>query len=87
MVTNLSPEPIKRVMKIRIGKGGGVTSASEDKNDNNVSFEPSTIGNDGNGGITSISVISGNKTVNYTTRKAVSKEMTEAMKQVSMGKK
>ncbi len=68
MVTNLSPEPIKRVMKIRIGKGGGVTSASEDKNDNNVSFEPSTIGNDGNGGITSISVISGNKTVNYSAK-------------------
>lgn len=66
MVSNLEGDTSKRVMKIRIGRGGGVLKTQNDE-DSDL-FEESTIGENGNGGTTSISVISGGKTIRGTAK-------------------
>ena len=65
-VSNLEGDTSKRVMKIRIGRGGGVLKTQNDE-DSDL-FEESTIGENGNGGTTSISVISGGKTIRGTAK-------------------
>ncbi len=65
-ITNLDPDPKNRTMKIRIGRGGGITSASAE--DDPELFTSSVIGSNGNGGETSIGIISGNKTVTHKAR-------------------
>lgn len=57
-VNNLDPDPKNRIMKIVVGKGGGIVV--EDNPDNKEGE-----GADGNGGISSINIISGGKTVKY----------------------
>ncbi len=50
-----------RVMKIRIGRGGGITTGSEDS----PVIDSTTIGLNGNGGITSTKAYSGGKEITY----------------------
>jgi len=65
-ITNLDPDPTKREMKIRIGRGGGITGIQE--GDDTDLFTSSTIGSNGDGGTTSISISSGGKTVTHRAR-------------------
>ena len=66
VITNLEGDPSKRTMKIRIGRGGGISGMASD--DDSSLFTSSTIGSDGNGGETSISVTSGGKTLTHKAR-------------------